>query len=960
MKILLCLILLIATFNSALSAKDDGVVQIKDKEAFEKKRWNYLLGLINEEVKTINMVKRKSQKLMYRLFELKSEKIKLYKEKENKEFMAKKMKYGNKIKRQQIFKRTIDLYKEANAYGHMLLKKYPNTQYKAAIYYTLALNSRDFAYDNKELGYLHSAIKYSHNQPKVRYLATTSLAEYYYNNKKYNMAVTQYEKIIDNRDDEWLTKNLYNYGWCLLKTHKFNAAINRLEDSYKSSQNEFYVDMREQVMTSLVSFYVYGKQIDRGIEFINKYAYDKTESLLKLAQKASAKGYYAETQKIVKDLEGRIDAQKKPELYADLRLFQFDVYKQYHKQDQLLDIASMFPKIKFTDYQQEEAIRKVSDVVGTKQIILKKDFSKHDKQYDKGILTQIIAYFDILSAINNPEKAQYEFYKGETYYSVAEHKKALSTYKVSLNDYDKKPSKEDLRAKNLDAIFACIDVIEYSDKDKRQELNFAFNKYLSYWPKDKKAQEIYPRLYALHAKTKNYPKMQESIDRYIKAFPKDKEKQQDLYRAQLHFIIKDENTELLAQKVNKMKTGYLTFGQTEIKKSEEILANILFKTYQNFNKEGKTDKALAGYQKIHFTEHYPTPIRAEAAFNMGMIYTDLRDNNNAIKWYQKSFDFYTAKEKKDKRVFLEKMALRTALLQDFLYAAKLNKFILKNYCAEKQANRKIFEAAVKNDLANDYVSKVFYSLEKRMHCTDEFSAELKRDIMVHLFEHQHENEFVDYIDKYKIANLFRTEVSHYTERLYWKYYGVNKGLEKLYLYRLGKIKYDDKSKLVVNAMNEYEKLAKKIKFYKRNSINTADMTKPEVFSKLLQTRIANLQPIVADANKIFEMGHGQVSVLVYDLLTDLTNKLSNEIVAYTLPINDENFQKQFKAQMKMVADNFIVQKNQFKQSSQELIEKYELLLVKRDDSHMASDILEVSDIRPQANELAITYGLGRN
>lgn len=960
MKLLLTFILIFNVSASfAKTSKKDADIKIKNKEAFEKKRWNHILGLINEEMRTINMVRRKSQKLMYRLFELKSEKIKLYKEKENKEFMAKKMKYGKKIKRHQVFKRTIQLYKEANKFGHMLLRKYPRTHYKAAIYYTLALNSRDFAYDSKELGYLKKAIKFSANQRKVRYLATTSLAEYYYNNKKYHMAVTQYEKIIDNREDEWLTKNLYNYGWCLLKTKKFNAAINRLEDSYKSSANEFYVDMSEQVMTSLVSFYVYGKQIDRGIAFINKHAWDKTESLLKLAQKASAKGYYPETQKIVKDLEDRIDAKKKTELYADLRLFQFEVYKQYHKKDQLLKITKMFPSLKLNDYQREDAIRKVSDVVGTKQIILKKDFSKHDQSYDRNTLNEIVTYFNILSKINKPEKAQYEYYIGETYYSVNEHKKALASYKTSLKDYDKTPSKEDLRAKNMDAIFSCIESNKFSEKERRSELKLAFNKYLSYWPRDKKAQEIYPRLYALHAKTKNYPKMQKSIDRYIAAFPKDKKIQQDLYRAQLHFLIKDENTQLLSTKIMSMRKGYLGFAATEVKKSEEILANILFKSFHKMNTEGKPKDALAGYQDIHFTEYYPSAIRAEAAFNMGMIYTDLRDNNNAIKWYQKSFDFYSKKEKKDKRVFLEKMALRTSLLQDFLYAAKLNKFILKNYCAEKKANKQIFINAVTNDLANDFVTKVFYTLEKQMHCIQKFPKSLKKEILVHLFENKHEKSFRTFVDQYKITNTFRKEVAHYTERLFWKYYGVNPAKQKMYFYRLKTIKYDDSTKLVVKAVRRYNKLAKKIKYYKRNSFSTSGMKKPDLFSRKLQKRIGNLQPVVAEANQIFELGHGQVSILVYDLLTDLTDSLANEILAYSLPIKDKNFQKQFKAQMKMVASNFIKQKNDFKLSAQQLVEKYELLLTNRTHSHVASEILNITDIRPQASDLAITFGLGR-
>ena len=58
-------------------------VYAKKAEPSKVSRWEYLLKLIEEEEKTINMVKRKTDHLLYRQFELLTEKIKLYKEKEN-------------------------------------------------------------------------------------------------------------------------------------------------------------------------------------------------------------------------------------------------------------------------------------------------------------------------------------------------------------------------------------------------------------------------------------------------------------------------------------------------------------------------------------------------------------------------------------------------------------------------------------------------------------------------------------------------------------------------------------------------------------------------------------------------------------------------------------------------------------------------------------------------------------
>ncbi|MDP7319068.1 MAG: hypothetical protein QF441_00600 [Bacteriovoracaceae bacterium] len=929
------------------------------KEEFEQKRWNNIYRLITEEIETINKVRRKSQKLLYRLFELKSEKVKLYKEKENKEFLAKKLKYGNKIKRKDIFKRTLKLYNHANNYGLGLLRKYPNTKYKAAIYYTLALNSRDFSYDNKELGYLRKAIQYSTGQSQVNYLARTSLAEYYYNNKKWKSAIYQYNTVLKNQDDEWYTKNLLNYGWCLLKDQKFGKAIDSLEKSYKLSRDEFYVDVREQSMTGLISFYVLGKEIKRGVNFIEKFSHNKHESLLKLAQKASGKGFYKETQEIIASLESRISPKKETELYADMRLFQFDLYKQYHKPKKLLTIAKIFPKVVFTDYQKEEAIRKVSEVVGAKQVILKKDYSKYNQEYDRKTLNEIITYFDILSAVNKPEKAQYEFFQAETYYSVQLFEDALKTYKKSIATYEQNQSKEDLRHKNLDAVFSCIDVMKLTKKEKANELEFAYNKYLSYWPSDKKAQKIYPRLFNLYVVRKDYKNMQISLDRYIKHFKTDKKEQKDLYRVQLDMLIKDENTELLANKITSMQKGYLNFKKTEIKKSETILANILFKQFQKLNEEGKSKDAIAGYQKIHYTNYYPDSIKGEAAFNMGMIYTDIEDNHNAFKWYKKSFKFLTDKEIRAKRDFLEKMALRTSLLHNFLNAAKLDKFILENFCSDKNKNLAIFTNAIRNDLANDYITKALYTYDSYQKCITKVPKELKHEIMVHLFENKHESTFMSFVSDNKLHKVFPKDVSFYYERLFWKYYGNNRSKEVQYFNAFKRLK-NKNSKLLIKSMRYYKRLQRDINRFQKDIISIPKKDpNPNLFINKLTARINRLKALNEKANKIFDMGHGQVSVLVYDELTKLSASFAQEVDNYSMPIDDKDFQRQFKTEMYKISSNMLKESHSFKDKSQTLIEKYELLIVKRDESDVANEILNIADIRTPASNMAITFGLGK-
>ncbi len=933
--------------------KEKSVNKELTKEEYETRRWNNILKLINSELKAIGRARKKTVQLQYRVFELMSEKVKLYKEKENKVFLQKKLKYGKKIKREDIFKKTLEHYKAANAYGTNLLKKYPRTKFKAGIYYTLALNSRDFSYDNKELEYLRKAIDYSKDQTKVNYLARTSLAEYYYNNKNWKSAIYQYELVISNKDDEWYSKNLLNYGWCLLKTHKFNDAINNLESSYKLSNDDFYVNVKEQAMTGLISFYVLGVQIQRGIDFINKYSDEKNNALLKLARKSSGKGHYDQAEKIVSSLESTISPQKETELYADLRLFQFELYNQFHKPQKLLNIAKLFPKTKFSEYQQEDAVRKISDVVGAKQVILKKDFSKYNKEYDKDILSEVITYFDILASIHPKEKAQYDYYKAETYYSVEQFDKALSEYKVSLVSYDKVPSKEDLRHKNLDAIFSCISTLKFNKENETIELEYAYTKYLSYWTNDKKAQEIYPRLFGLYLAKKDYQKTQETLDDYVKKFKKDKKKQQDLYTVMMDRLIKEEDTTLLAQKINLMQKGYLGFTKTKIQKSETILASILFKQLQKLKQEGKNREAIDGYQKIFHTEYYPKVIKGEAAFNMGMIYTDIEDNSNALKWYRKSFTFFSKKEIKEKRLFLEKMALRTSLLHNFLNASRLNKFILAMFCKEKDANMAIFRDAIKNDMANNYTTRALYTLSKYKVCVREVSDDLLKEMMVHFFENNEEKTLKDFISKYKLERKFPKEVSHYYEVGYWKHIQTNKSENREYLGLIKKLNYTTAKNFIIG-LEQLKSLREQIQFFAPNkiSINNKEPD-PNQFIQNLTSRIDDLKKISLFAENIFQLGNGKISILVFDELIKVSKAFAIEVESYQFPINDQVFQKQFKSEMYKISNSMRIEAKALQDRSQDLIEKYEVLVTLRNESNKAYEILQVSDIRSPASALGV-------
>lgn len=922
-------------------------------QVVQKSKHDLVLKLIQEEENTINMVKNKNDSLKYRLFELMSERIKIWQQKENDIFMQKSSK-GQKVSRSKIFKKTRSLYKKTLKYGLSIIKDNRNSPYVGAIYYTLALNSRDYMQDSNQYKYLKKAIQASSQGSDIHYFATTSLAEYFYNQKKYKNAVNLYKKIVKNTNDQWLTKNLLNYGWCLLKTHKFEKAITTLEKAYKLSEQDNYLNFQEQVMTGLISFYVVSKQIQRGKDFILENSNSKYDNLLSYTKKVAAKGFYQEAIKLLDELPTFIDKKNKSKEEARLALFKFDFFKQFNQKDKIFSSAITLSKIQLNDEQRKEAILKITTEVGQLQVFLKTSYDKHSQNIDQKLLSQTNDYFDILSKLDPKNQAKYYFFQGESFYSVQLYLQAIEKYKNSIDIYINSKSDLDIRKKSLEGIFSSIEFGKLTKALKLKYLEYAYLKHINLWPKSQKSQKIFPKLFSLYLNKNELSSTQNTLDKYISSFPNKKQKQQELFKVLLDKLISSKNTNLLAEKINLLNESYLSFSINTIKQTEKILANLLFDKYQLLNKTGKKDDAINGYKKIYHTAKYPKAIKADAAFNIGIIYIDLAQSKKAIKWFERSLPLFDKNEKKKRRNYLDTLALRASLLQDLLNAAQLQKLTLKEYChSDSDKNYHSLFRAIEFDLANNYIAKALYTYKKYKKCTQKDLTPIHEKVVDHLYLHDHQREMISFIDSEKLGKKFKKKIALYYENLFWRYHNKNKGQEGLYLYRLKTLNCKS-CNLFTKSFNKYISFKKDTAKYLRDSIALQKPFDVEVFNKKLNKRISTMEPLLKKAEDILALGHPEVSILVFEQMTEIISKSSDEINNLSPPVKDLVFLKQFKEQMSFVSKGIRSQVPKIKNRVNRFIKNNKLLTLKLNKSHFASEVFKISDIRAPLNTMVNT------
>ena len=917
-------------------------------------RWTNLMNLIKQEEITINKIKYKSDQLLYRLFELKTEKIKLYKESENRRFLSDKLKRKN-ISRKETFKKTLNTYYEVNELGHKILKNFPHTKYRSSIYYTLALNSRDYAYDKQEEKYLKLAIKYASGTPDIEYFAKTALAEYFYNQKKYHQAIRLYKEVTKNTQDEWYTKNLYNYGWCLLKVKDFKRSTVLLEKAYLLSKSTQYIDFRDQALNSLVSFYVISDQVNMGKDFILKNEEDAFPYIFKLMKKVAEKGDSQKAQKLMNELDGLV---KNNEQKVSLKIYQLSFYQRYKNYTQMLATSRDLAPLQISQEDRKVVIETLSHTVGLFQLTIKKDFSRYNNTYDQNKLDRIEQFFGALINLDSGNRAKYEYLFAETYFSLHEYQKALFQYQKAFHSYTKEISDLDIRQKSLKAMMACLERTDTNEKNYSEMLEFSYLNYSQIWPKDGLTNKIFPKFYYFYMASNRVNEARTVLQSYVQNFPQDLNKQQELFRNLMDYYIKYELGLEISNLISQMQSGYLKFKKQEITKAEKILAQILFTKYQKLNTQGRYTDAIEGYKGIYFHNRYPQKIKADAAFNIGIVLTNQLQSSEAIKWFDRSLKLLSDKDKLNKFDFLKKLATRMYLLQDFLNSAKLGKTILKKFCSiTSKKNYHLLTQTIRSDLANDYVFKALHTYNTFSNCTQENMSVIQKEIVQHLYLFDHEKILLSFLDQKEIKEKFPTIGSHYLKKIFWKRYHR----EQSYLFILKQLKeYQcENCQILIKNIKELEQFKGNIVKFSTMPIQIPKDFMIDAFNQQLELRLLEFKKISNQGIELLKQQDSEISLIVLDNLTILNRAMAQELTALNPP-GEKDFRQQFQVQMQLIASQFLNKSIEYSEKSIALMEDNQIFTQKFLNIQKGKQILDLADIRTPASDSAVTFDLTRN
>lgn len=875
-------------------------------------RWNELNKLVKTEVEMLEKAQKKGDEVHYRLLELYSERLKLVLERENKAFMDAKdsKKHSHK---DSYFKESIRQYSEVRAFGERLLKKYPDSRRRGAMYYTLALNSRDFGRDKRTESYLLSSLKLIKNGTQLRHHAETSLADFYYNEKRFADAVSYYERVVRNEEDEWLPKHLLNLGWCYMKSNRNDEAIESLKKGYfLSVKGGRYVDIREQVLQNLAPFFVFGGRIADGKNFYEKNEKDPIPYLLSLAKRAADKGHGKETESILSSMQEIINDRSLPQHQEDLVLYELDFWRTYKRWDEHLNssrkLLSLYerdskePEKKLVK-QKEDGIEKVRSVAGFLQIKTAKDMRKGSDEYSVRDLNRTVAYFNLLRELDSSRKDEYAYFIGETYYAVERFKEAGVHYHLALEDSKVAPDIARQR-KILNSLLALTGEEKLAKKENQELLAYTYENHVTIFPKDDMSLQIYPKLFQLHRTEGRDEAAVSAIERYHKNYPKDLSKQQDLMKGLMDDFIKNKSVLKITHWIGEFKKGFLKFDGKTIEQTEIILGQILFVTAQDHVKKGNRSDALKIFEEVYKTTIYPSKVRALAGIQAADVELDMARPVQAMPWLEKSFELFSLKEMEEKTTEITSMLERMAYMREFRGAVRLTDSFLQKTCSLKSKGQdRLWEMSVGFHLvlADDRLSQ--RSLKENSKCatSSEVSRKLAGQIMWYYYDQNDTSRLISFWHGNK-SSLTRDDYVSYLLELYWDRLSHE---QRELRQELVKLKDHPKVADLMDEFKHQETLQTRIdKLLATELVDPKLPFDPEAFNPKLEAFLIDVKKVGEEVKPLLSSSHNRVREQTNQQLQGFYGHIYDKIVGLNVQHEDKDFVASFQGEMQKIAKVF--------------------------------------------------------
>ena len=894
-------------------------------------RRSEILRIVDEELSEVNRLAQqqdfRSPDTILRISELNLEKARLWKEVENEKYLAIDPEQRRNVDRKSYFKKSEDLFENANKYAQMVVQKFPNYKDIGEVYYILAYNLKELGKYEDSQKYFRLAAGKTNPNSQISFKSKLALADSLYNSHKYEEAIPLYEASLSKVKEKWWTKDAFNLAWCYYRVKNYDRAISLMKEIYNKSGDPKFINMRNSVERDIGIFYVDANQVDEAVKFYNSIKINYTEQFIKIASAVITQGKFAQADLI---LQKAVKFEKNRERKIMIYLTQLDLFDKYGKVDSHLEVSKELLKLHQQKALDEEDFKKFSFHVNKKAAELQKttasDTYKEVPKVRKLKAEQSIAYFDIASQLNPAEKAEKIFFQGETAYAAGDFNKALNLYlqsfDIALVNKDKK-----IISQSLEGMLSSLSQKGMEGKASEKFYGPVYTRYLKVDQKSERASSIYLKLFNTQIDSGDYAGAEKTLSEFAQNFPSDLNTQEGMLAKIMEHYRQKKDYSKVKGFIADINSGKYKVSKKYADALRSLMTKIQIEGVQQSLEKGQKDVALRGYHQIFDNPESTPKAKTNAAYNLAVLYYELGDSTQSYNWALKAID---EMDEPDVLKFSDSLLSISAgffLRQNFEMSADLSHKVLKRLCKQNSSNKNIaFKNAVFISLANSDLDKALEIKSMGKECLlpdqviSEVSFELLKDLQKAKSWERFEQELIELelnsrnwpmlikpLDEIRkvYVNLGDSNRANEYDQKIWKFYNQSKA---------------QKLEIPVEALDliSFRLLGKVAEM--RQKISEVKLQFPEnEFNNILKKKLQQLDQLSSQVNEIQKTGSGRGIVDAYKYVIEAYEELGNEVRAFTPEGKGPEYVETFKKAMEEVYKPLIASAQKFRGEIKKLI-----------------------------------------
>lgn len=889
-----------------------------------------IISIINEE---LNEVQRLSKRvngrdpdLLLRMAELSLEKARLYREKENASYLALSAKKRRKINKKRYFSKSSSFYRGANNYCLKITRKFKNYRQIADVYYILGFNAKEAGKHKTAAKYLALSTKKTKKNSVTKMKSQISLAEIYYNQKKYKKAIPLYESALKKLKDKWWTKDSFNLAWCYFRNGQRSKAISKMEELFHESSKSKYVDVRTQVERDIGMFYATSGQIDRGIRFYKKIGVNFVQQLLRISQALQQQGKFDQAAKVLVYAEKyEKDAVKLSEVYVE----QINLYDKSNKMRLHLATArkllqSYKKGILTPNRLKTFKLRIEKRAALLQRQVVSKTYKRLKKQ--RAIkANQAIEYFHMLSTIDKKRSHEFLFLKAETLFLIRKYNQAYHAYKTSFEINEKKKISK-FKQQNMNGMLAVLTASKRRDPVKNI---YVFEAYLRHWPRGKKAKSITTRLFKNYFDQKKYTKAKKILDVFAAKFPKDYKKQEAMLSNLMEVSRKKRDHDAIRGWISLINKGQYKISSKYKRKLLELLTSIQIDQVQSDLKNGNKSLALKGYHLVLKDQYSTKKAKINAKYNLALLYYELGNTDKAYAWSTAAIEEMGTRD-------VNKFATSFITIANYLFSslefkksAALSLKYLNKICSKKTSKKQLaFKNSVFIYLAEHDTANAQKVIRKGQKCKI-----TRKNILLAKFQLMKEYKALKKWPQYESLAIELGRTSTYYAKVIDDYinlesihkrFGNNKKVKMFKNLKMKNFyKAQKKNKEVsIDVLDHMAEVKLKKMYITKNKISLIRLKFPEKhFNKSVQKKLKYLTLLTDQASDVQSFGSGRGIVKSFKILENTHADIAKELRSFTPKGKKKDYIKSFKKSMNDLARSIASAGISFRQTALKTIKK---------------------------------------